>query len=66
MSSVTVEGKGGRPRLGDEDDRLIYRPVGFLKSQWDWLKEQPHGAAAALRKMVERAMRRSRHASRRK
>jgi len=58
MTAVTVEGKGGRPRLGDKKDPLIYRNVGLLASHWRWLRAQRGGASAAFRKLVEKAMKR--------
>lgn len=40
----------GRPRLG-----VIGREVTLLKRHWDWLGEQPGGASAALRRLVDQA-----------
>lgn len=40
----------GRPRLG-----VVGREVTLLKRHWDWLGEQPGGASAALRRLVDRA-----------
>nr|WP_314435340.1 DUF2239 family protein [uncultured Brevundimonas sp.] len=42
----------GRPRLGVKP-----REVTLLPRHWDWLASQPGGASAALRRMVEAAMR---------
>jgi hypothetical protein len=42
----------GRPRLG-----VVAREVTLLPRHWDWLAEQPEGASAALRKLVEEARR---------
>lgn len=42
----------GRPRLG-----VVAREVTLLPRHWDWLSEQPDGASAALRKLVEAARR---------
>jgi len=42
----------GRPRLG-----VVAREVTLLPRHWDWLKDQPGGASAALRKLVEDASR---------
>lgn len=44
----------GRPRLG-----VIGREVTLLPRHWTWLNEQPGGASAALRKLVEQARRSS-------
>ncbi len=41
----------GRPRLG-----VISREVSLLPRHWDWLEEQPSGASAALRRLVEQAI----------
>lgn len=66
MSTVTVEGKGGRPRLGAKNDRLEYRLFGLLESQIEWLAKQPDGASATIRNLVDRAMKRNRHANRKR
>lgn len=42
----------GRPKLG-----VISREVSLLPRHWDWLNEQPGGASATLRKLVEAQMR---------
>ena len=42
----------GRPRLG-----VTAREVTLLPRHWDWLAEQPGGASAALRRLVEEARR---------
>jgi uncharacterized protein len=41
----------GRPRLG-----VVGREVSLLPRHWDWLEEQQSGASAALRRLVEAAM----------
>lgn len=49
---VTVTTRGpGRPKLG-----VIGREVSLLPRHWDWLEEQPSGASAALRRLVELAI----------
>lgn len=40
----------GRPKLG-----VVSREVSLLPRHWEWLAEQPGGASAALRKLVEHA-----------
>jgi len=40
----------GRPRLG-----VVSREVSLLPRHWEWLGDQPGGASAALRKLVEEA-----------
>ena len=42
----------GRPKLG-----VTAREVTLLPRHWDWLAEQPGGASAALRRLVEEARR---------
>ncbi len=42
--------KPGRPRLGVES-----REVTLLPRHWSWLEDQPNGASAALRRLVEEA-----------
>ncbi|MBL8770325.1 MAG: DUF2239 family protein [Phenylobacterium sp.] len=44
----------GRPRLG-----VVAREVTLLPRHWDWLAQQPGGASAALRRLVEEARRTS-------
>lgn len=49
---VPAAGKGpGRPKLG-----VTSREVSLLPRHWDWLEEQPSGASAALRRLVEAAI----------
>lgn len=43
----------GRPRLG-----VVAREVTLLPRHWEWLKSQPGGASAALRRLVDEARRR--------
>jgi hypothetical protein len=40
----------GRPKLG-----VIGREVSLLPRHWEWLEEQPNGASAALRRLVDQA-----------
>jgi hypothetical protein len=42
----------GRPKLG-----VVAREVTLLPRHWEWLSNQPGGASAALRRMVEEARR---------
>ncbi len=42
----------GRPRLG-----VVAREVTLLPRHWDWLKDQPGGASATLRRLVDAASR---------
>jgi hypothetical protein len=43
----------GRPKLG-----VVSREISLLPRQWEWLEEQPSGASAALRRLVDEARRR--------
>ncbi|UVM13787.1 DUF2239 family protein [Pseudomonas protegens] len=49
----------GRPKLG-----VIAREVTLLPRQWDWLAEQPGGASAVLRRLVDEARRHGAEAQR--
>jgi hypothetical protein len=40
----------GRPRLG-----VVSREVSLLPRHWEWLEDQPNGASAALRRLVDEA-----------
>jgi hypothetical protein len=40
----------GRPRLG-----VVGREVSLLPRHWDWLEDQPNGASAAIRRLVDQA-----------
>lgn len=42
----------GRPKLG-----VVAREVTLLPRHWDWLANQPGGASATLRRLVEEAIR---------
>jgi hypothetical protein len=43
----------GRPKLG-----VVSREVSLLPRHWAWLEQQPNGASAALRRLVEQARKR--------
>jgi hypothetical protein len=43
----------GRPRLG-----VVSREVSLLPRHWEWLEQQPNGASAALRRLVDEARKR--------
>ena len=51
-AAVTEDKKRGpgRPRLG-----VVPREVTLLPRHWDWLNDQPGGASAALRRLVDQA-----------
>ena len=42
----------GRPKLG-----VVAREVTLLPRHWEWLQEQPGGASAALRRLIDAARR---------
>jgi len=48
----TVGRSPGRPKLG-----VVPREVTLLPRHWDWLGQQPGGASAVLRRLVEQALR---------
>jgi len=53
-STSTAEAKPrkkGRPKLG-----VVSREVTLLPRHWNWLKEQPGGSSAMLRRLVDRAV----------
>ncbi|MEO9078211.1 MAG: DUF2239 family protein [Rhodanobacter sp.] len=49
---ATVNRGPGRPKLG-----VVAREVTLLPRHWDWLGQQPGGASAILRRLVEQAAR---------
>jgi uncharacterized protein len=46
----------GRPKLG-----VVSREVSLLPRHWEWLGEQPGGASAALRRLVDQARKSTTH-----
>ena len=40
----------GRPKLG-----VVSREISLLPRHWDWLENQPNGASAAIRRLVDEA-----------
>ena len=44
----------GRPKLG-----VVAREVSLLPRHWEWLEQQPNGASAALRRLVDEARKRN-------
>lgn len=50
--AAAAPARRGRPKLG-----VVPREVTLLPRHWDWLSGQPGGASAALRRLVEAAMR---------
>lgn len=55
--STTLDGARngpGRPRLG-----VVSREISLLPRHWSWLAEQPGGASAALRRLVDEARKRA-------
>lgn len=43
----------GRPKLG-----VVAREVSLLPRHWEWLEEQPNGASAAIRRLIDEARKR--------
>lgn len=43
----------GRPRLG-----VVSREITLLPRHWDWLEQQPNGASAAIRRLIDEARKR--------
>jgi hypothetical protein len=43
----------GRPKLG-----VVAREISLLPRHWEWLEEQPNGASAAIRRLVDEARKR--------
>ncbi|HTP87768.1 MAG TPA: DUF2239 family protein [Bryobacteraceae bacterium] len=43
----------GRPKLG-----VVSREVSLLPRHWEWLEQQPNGASAALRRLIDQERRR--------
>lgn len=43
----------GRPRMG-----VTSREITLLPRHWDWLEQQPNGASAAVRRLIEEARKR--------
>jgi hypothetical protein len=43
----------GRPKLG-----VTSREISLLPRHWDWLEQQPNGASAALRRLIDQARKR--------
>jgi hypothetical protein len=50
----------GRPKLG-----VVSREISLLPRHWDWLQQQPNGASAALRRLVDQARNSTRDQERR-
>jgi uncharacterized protein len=44
----------GRPKLG-----VVAREISLLPRHWDWLSEQPNGASAAIRRLIDEEGKRS-------
>jgi hypothetical protein len=44
----------GRPKLG-----VVAREVSLLPRHWEWLEQQPSGASAAIRRLVDEARKRN-------
>src|SRR5437868_1777823 len=51
----------GRPRLG-----VVAREISLLPRHWEWLEQQPNGASAAIRRLVDEARKRNPEEERRR
>jgi len=51
----------GRPRLG-----VVAREVSLQPRHWEWLEQQPNGASAAIRRLVDEARKRDPEEERRR
>ena len=49
---AAVRSGPGRPKLG-----VVSREISLLPRHWDWLEEQPNGASAAIRRLIDQARR---------
>jgi hypothetical protein len=60
MTSQDVSQRGpGRPKLG-----VVSREISLLPRHWEWLEQQPQGASAAIRRLVDEARKRAPDADR--
>jgi len=51
----------GRPKLG-----VVAREISLLPRHWEWLEQQPNGASAAIRRLVDEARKRDPEEERRR
>ncbi len=60
LAAVLERAQPARPRAGPGRPKLgvVAREVSLLPRHWEWLEEQPNGASAALRRLVEEARKR--------
>jgi hypothetical protein len=62
-SLMTAQGASqrgpGRPKLG-----VVSREISLLPRHWEWLEQQPQGASAAIRRLVDEARKRAPDADR--
>src|SRR5580700_5156638 len=61
LAEVLARAKPDRPRVGPGRPKLgvVSREVSLLPRHWEWLEEQPNGASAALRRLVDQARNRN-------
>jgi hypothetical protein len=50
---MTSKAGPGRPKLG-----VVSREISLLPRHWEWLEQQPQGASAAIRRLVDEARKR--------
>ena len=53
VPAITPRTGPGRPKLG-----VVSREISLLPRHWQWLEQQPQGASAAIRRLVEDARQR--------
>ena len=60
LAEVLIRAVPGRARVGPGRPKLgvIGREVSMLPRHWEWLEQQPNGASAALRRLVDEARKR--------
>jgi hypothetical protein len=60
LADVLARAKPDQPRVGPGRPKLgvVAREVSLLPRHWEWLEEQPNGASAAIRRLVDEARKR--------
>lgn len=57
LSHVVARAKPAPPRSGPGRPKLgvVAREISLLPRHWEWLEEQPNGASAAIRRLIDQA-----------
>jgi uncharacterized protein len=60
LAEVLARAKPDQPRVGPGRPKLgvVAREVSLLPRHWEWLEEQPNGASAAIRRLIDEARKR--------